>query len=319
MRSSRLPCRHVRCGGVALGRRSSAAAARTLCAVRVFVICGARYLRAAVGELSRPSGRSPSRCPRGAAGRGAARALLAPTTPPHPMRWCGALPALLCGGGSRSLHSERRRHWRRALSAGGRRRVVASFRAVTVALLSQRGCSRRSSCAPRVCRAAASDAAVWRSATAPLQRRFALSARRRSQHTMPAPHRRRLALTSGSRADRTARCVAHHARNACAPSASRADRTHCAPSAHDSRAHTATIAPGAPRRSAPPPARRRLTLASGSRADRTARCAAHHARNTSCGFRFARRPHRNIARRVPMTRAHTQPQSPQYAATQRSP
>ena len=212
------------------------------------------------------------------------------------MRWCGALPALLCGGGSRSLHSERRRHWRRALSAGGRRRVVASFRAVTVALLSQRGCSRRSSCAPRVCRAAASDAAVWRSATAPLQRRFALSARRRSQHTMPAPHRRRLALTSGSRADRTARCVAHHARNACAPSASRADRTHCAPSAHDSRAHTATIAPGAPRRSAPPPSP-----------------PSPHTR-----FRLARRPHRTV-RSTPRTQHIVRlplraPTAPQHCA-----
>ena len=85
-RSSCLPCRLTRCGGVALGRRSSAAAARALCAVCVIVSGGTRSLQAAVSESSRPSGRSPSRCPRGAAVCGAGRALLAPTAPPHPMR-----------------------------------------------------------------------------------------------------------------------------------------------------------------------------------------------------------------------------------------
>ena len=177
MCSSRPPRRHIRCGGAALDRRSSAVAARALLAVRTVVIGGARSLQAAVSESSRPLGQSPSRYSRGAAARGAARALLAFTVPLHPMRRCGAQPPPLCSGGSRSLRGARHRQWRRALSAGGRRRVVASFKAVAVALLSRRRCMQRRSCAPRVCRAAASDAAVWRSASAPLQRRLALSAR----------------------------------------------------------------------------------------------------------------------------------------------
>ena len=76
---------------------------------------GARSLRAVIGELSRPFGRSPSRCSRGAAARGAARALLAPAVPPHPMRRCCARPPILCGGGSRSLCSARRRQATRSL------------------------------------------------------------------------------------------------------------------------------------------------------------------------------------------------------------
>ena len=193
--STRPPCRRIRCGVVALGRRSSAAAARALSAVRVVVGGGARSLRAAVDEVvasfgaaavallsrrrstrrrscalracraaasdaawwrsaaaplrrrlalsarcaswsvaaralcvrpstrsSRPSGRPPSRCSRGAAPRGAARVLYAPAVPPHPMRRGGARPPLLCGGGSRSQRGARRGRWRRALSACGRRR-----------------------------------------------------------------------------------------------------------------------------------------------------------------------------------------------------
>ena len=65
------------------------------------------------------------------------------------------------------------------------------------------------------------------------------------------------------------------------------------------------------RDAAGPSARRRLALASGPRADRPARCAAHHARRTLCAIRFARRPFRNITRRLLITRAHTtQPQRP---------
>ena len=191
----RPPCRRIRCGVVALGRRSSAAAARALSAVRVVVGGCARSLRAAVDEVvaffgaaavallsrrrstrrrscalracraaasdaawwrsaaaplrrrlalsarcaswsvaaralcvrpstrsSRPSGRPPSRCSRGAAPRGAARVLSAPAVPPHPMRRGGARPPLLCGGGSRSQRGARRGRWLRALSACGRRR-----------------------------------------------------------------------------------------------------------------------------------------------------------------------------------------------------
>ena len=193
--STRPPCRRIRCGVVALGRRSSAAAARALSAVRVVVGGGARSLRAAVDEFvaffgaaavallsrrrstrrsscalrarraaasdaawwrsaaaplrrrlalsarcaswsvaagalcvqpstrsSRPSGRPPSRCSRGAAPRGAAHVLSAPAVPPHPMRRDGARPPLLCGGGSRSQHGVRRGRWRRTLPACGRRR-----------------------------------------------------------------------------------------------------------------------------------------------------------------------------------------------------
>ena len=120
--STRLPCRRIRCGVVALGRRSSAAAARALSAVRVVVGGGARSLRASVDEVSRPSGRPPPRCSCGAAPRGAARVLYAPAVPPHPMRRGGARPPLLCGGGSRSQRGARRGRWRRALSACGRRR-----------------------------------------------------------------------------------------------------------------------------------------------------------------------------------------------------
>ena len=49
--STRLPCRRIRCGVAALGRRSSAAAARALSVVRVVVGGNARSLRAAVGEV----------------------------------------------------------------------------------------------------------------------------------------------------------------------------------------------------------------------------------------------------------------------------
>ena len=118
--STRPPCRRIRCGVVALGRRSSAAAARALSAVRVVVGGCSRSLRAAVDEVSRPSGRPPSRCSRGAAPRGAARALYAPAVPPHPMRRGGARPPLLCGGGPCYQRSARRGRWLRALSACGR-------------------------------------------------------------------------------------------------------------------------------------------------------------------------------------------------------
>ena len=193
--STRLPCRRIRCGVVALGRRSSAVAARALSAARVVVGGCARSLRAAVDEVvaffgaaaiallsrrrstrrrscalracraaasdaawwrsaaaplrrrlalsarcaswsvaaralcvrpstrsSRSSGRPPSRCSRGAAPRGATRALYAPAVPPRPMRRGGARPPLLCGGGSRSQRGARCGRWRRALSACGRRR-----------------------------------------------------------------------------------------------------------------------------------------------------------------------------------------------------
>ena len=86
--SSRPPRRRIRCGGAALGRRPSAAVACALCVVRVVAIGGARLLQAAVGESSRPLGQSTSRCSRGAAACGAARALLAFTVPLHP---CGGM------------------------------------------------------------------------------------------------------------------------------------------------------------------------------------------------------------------------------------
>ena len=70
------------------------------------------------------------------------------------------------------------RHLRSVFSAGGRQRVVVSFRAVSIDPHSRHRCTRRRrSCAPRVRRVAASDAAALRSAAAPLQRRLALSAR----------------------------------------------------------------------------------------------------------------------------------------------
>ena len=175
--SSRPPCCCMHCGGVAYGSRSAAAAAHALYAVRVVVSGSARSLRAAAGESSRPSGRSPSHCSSGAAARGATRALLAFAVLPRPMRRRCARPPLLCGGGSRSLRSARHRQWRRTLSAGGHRRAVTFFGAVAVALHSRRRCALRRSCASRACRAAASDAAVLCSAAAPLWRRLALSAK----------------------------------------------------------------------------------------------------------------------------------------------
>ena len=162
VRYSRPPRRHIRCGGVAFGRRSSAAAGRVLCAVHVVVSCGARSLRATVGESSCPLVQSPSRCSRGAASRGAARALLAFAVPSHPMRRCGAQSPLLCSGGSRSLRGARHRKWRRALSAGCRRRAVACLGAVAVALVSRRRRTRRRLYVSRASRAVACDAAVWR-------------------------------------------------------------------------------------------------------------------------------------------------------------
>ena len=92
------------------------------------------------------------------------------------MRRRCAHPPLLCGGGSHSLRGARHRQWRRALSARGHRRVVASFGAVGVALLSRRCCARRRWCASRARFAAASDAAALYSAAAPLRRWLALSA-----------------------------------------------------------------------------------------------------------------------------------------------
>ena len=106
--------------------------------------------------------------------------------------------------------------------------------------------------------------------------------------------RRRPALASSSRAYRTAQCATG------APHASHAAPTHT---------HAHHDAPTR-RDAAGPSARRRLALASGPRADRPARCAAHHARRTLCAVRFARRPIRNITRRLLITRAHTQPQRP---------
>ena len=106
--------------------------------------------------------------------------------------------------------------------------------------------------------------------------------------------RRRPALASSSRAYRTAQCATG------APHASHAAPTH-------THAHHDTPAR---RDAAGPSARRRLALASGPRADRPARCAAHHARRTLCAVRFARRPIRNITRRLLITRALTQPQRP---------
>ena len=120
--SSRPPCRRIRCGVVALGRRFSAAEARALSVVRVVVGGGARSLRASADEVVAFFGRSPSRWARGAAARGAARALLAPAVPPHPMRRGGARPPLLCGGSSCSQRGTRRGWWWPTLSACGRRR-----------------------------------------------------------------------------------------------------------------------------------------------------------------------------------------------------
>ena len=166
--STRPLFRRIRCGGVALGRRSSAAwsvAARALC-VRPST------------RSSRSSGRPPSRCSRGAAPRGTARVLYAPAVPPRPMRRGGARPPLLCGGGgSCSQRGARRGRWLLALSACGRRRGVASFGAAAIALLSRRRSTRRRPCALRAYRAATSNEAWRRSAAAPLRRRLALSAR----------------------------------------------------------------------------------------------------------------------------------------------
>ena len=175
--SLRPPCRRIRCGVVALGRRTSVAAARALSAVRIVVCGSARSLRAAVSKVVAFSGRPPSPCSCGAAPRGAARVLYTPAVPPHPMRRGGARPPLsaaaaralsavrvVIGGCSRSL--------RAAVDE-----VVTSFGATTVALLSQRRSTRRLSRALRARRAAASHAAWWPSAAAPLRRRLALSAR----------------------------------------------------------------------------------------------------------------------------------------------
>jgi len=58
--------------------------------------------------------------------------------------------------------------------------VVAFFGVAAITLLLRCRSTRRRSCALRARRAAASDAAWWRSADAPLRRRLALSARRAS-------------------------------------------------------------------------------------------------------------------------------------------
>ena len=110
--------------------------------------------------------------------------------------------------------------------------------------------------------------------------------RRAARSTLPA--HRRLALASSLRGNRTAQFAAHHV------------PAHYAPSPHHSRAHTAVrntprtqpgapfalthahTQPRAPRRArySKLPAHHRLALASSSRADRTAQCAAHHARSS---------------------------------------
>ena len=94
------------------------------------------------------------------------------------------------------------------------------------------------------------------------------------------PARRRLALASGSRVDRTAmRNTPRTQHVACLP------HTHAHPALAKRhipalvKRHAATSAPTR-RDTADSSARRRLALASGSRADRTAPCATHFARNT---------------------------------------
>ena len=148
----------------------------------------------------------------------------------------------------------------------------------------------------------------------------------------PSPHTRlRLACRPHSTMRSTPRTqpIARHASHA----------AHCAPPAQHTHARGTTNSPTR-REAAVQSARRRLALASGSRIDRaaqrttrharntlraslhthapdrTARCAAHHARNTLRAVRFARRPYRNIARRLLITREYAQPKRPN--APQRS-
>ena len=134
---------------------------------------------------------------------------------------------------------------------------------------------------------------------APASHRTARSRRSaRSPRATPSPHRHRLALASGSRADLTAQCAAqrHPIRRRPQPT--------FPPSAHHTRTHTATIARRAAAQRAPQPAATSHLLP--ARAPTATH--AHHARRTLCAVRFTRRLNRNITRRLLITRARAQPQ-----------
>ena len=134
-------------------------------------------------------------------------------------------------------------------------------------------------CAPRVARS------TLRAIRSPPTRTRNHNAPTRPDAACPSA-RRRLALASGSRVDRTAPCATHCARNILRATL-RAQHI----ARHTRSTHTHTRKPtNAPthRDAAVLSARRRLALASGSRADRTAPCATHCARNT---LRATRSPH----------------------------
>ena len=178
LRSSRPPCRCIRCGGVALGRRSSAAASGALSAVNAVVGGGVSFLRAAADGVVASFGAvavallSRFRCTRRRscppyARRSAASDAAVWRSAAAPLRW-------------RLVLSARCASWSvvaRALCGRPPTGSSRPFRAVVVALLSRRRCTRCRSYACRALRSAASDAAVWRSAAAPLRWRLALSAR----------------------------------------------------------------------------------------------------------------------------------------------
>ena len=131
-----------------------------------------------------------------------------------------------------------------------------------------------------------------------------------SRGAASSPARRRLALASSLRADRTARCAAHHARTLCAPRLARSTLSAIRSPPKRTRNHNAP----ARRDAAGPSARRRLDIASGSRADRTAPCATHFARNT---LRATLRT-QHAARRPLNTHTHARPRTPRRAAALRS-
>ena len=131
-------------------------------------------------------------------------------------------------------------------------------------------------------------------------------------HTAPARRdaaglsaRRRLALASGSRADRTAPCATHFARNTLRATL----RTQHIARRPLNTPRTQHHERPARRGVAVLSARRRLTLAYGSRANRTSQCATQRARNA---------PRTRPCAPLALTHAQTPPREPRRAAPARS-
>ena len=277
---TRPPCRRIRCGVVALGRRSSAAAARALSAVRVVVGGGARSLRAAVDEVVAFFGAAAvALLSRRRSTRRRSCALRARRAAASDAAWWRSAAAPLR---RRLALSARCASWSvaaRALCVRSSTRSSRSFGAAAIALLSRRRSTRRRSCALRARRAAASDAAWWRSAAAPLRRRLALSARCASWSVAA----RALCVRPSTRSSRPSwRSPSRCSRGAAPRGAARV-------------LHAPAVPPYPMRRGGPRPP---LLCGGGSRSQRGARRGRWRRALSACGRRRGRRVLRGGRRRA---------------------